>query len=258
MLPALSDTAMTTRKVHWTLATLGALAIALADAADAQEGARREEEARALVEAVLGETATERQREMHEELAAWAETVIGNAPEGPADANAEWSDDTDAMSSGANLSETLGMAWSVPPGRSEDSEVIVFMSLAVPEPSWREWSAEAARVGAPMMLRGVRPEGLAATVRAILERQSGDGAGIGIDPRLFRLFRIGHVPAVAVVPGGVPPCESPGCSADPPPAHDLVTGNIGLEAALEAIAREGDTGRQAARRQLDALRGELN
>ena len=47
------------------------------------------------------------------------------------------------------------------------------------------------------------------------------------------------------LPGGVPPCKSRGCANDPPPPFDLVTGNIGLAAALEAIAAEGGPGRDA-------------
>ena len=80
--------------------------------------------------------------------------------------------------------------------------------------------------------------------------------GIAIDPRLFRLFGIGHVPAVVVVPGGVPPCKRRGCADDAAPPFDLVSGNIGLAAALEAVAAEGGTGRQTARRYLTMLRGE--
>ena len=71
-------------------------------------------------------------------------------------------------------------------------------------------------------------------------------------------FRIGSVPAVAVVPGGVPGCTSAGCSSDPPPPHDLVTGNIGLDGALETIATETGPGRETAMRHLAVLRGETN
>ena len=65
-----------------------------------------------------------------------------------------------------------------------------------------------------------------------------------------------RVPAVAVVPGGVPPCRSRGCADDAAPPHDLVTGNIGLAAALETVAGEGAAGREAARRHLERLREE--
>ena len=201
-----------------------------------------EADAQALVDAVLGESIDEMLAEDHEELAAWAQTVIeralasgpaGNGPLVPTESSAAQG----FSGKGANT-----------------AEVLVFMSLAVPEPSWRQWSAQSARIGAPMVLRGVVEGGLAATVRAIQSRGPQDGAAI--DPRLFRLFRIGSVPAVAVVPGGVPACTSPGCSADAVPPHDLVTGNIGLEGALEAIAREDGPGREIARRHLAVLRGD--
>ena len=114
------------------------------------------------------------------------------------------------------------------------------------------------------MLRGVGVGGLPGTAKRIGERLGGaeagpgswSGAGIAIDPRLFRLFGVTRVPAVVVVPGGVPPCRSRGCTDDVPPPHDLVTGNIGLAAALEAVADEGAVGRDTARRQLERLRKE--
>ena len=139
--------------------------------------------------------------------------------------------------------------------RPHTAEIVLFTSLSVPEASWRQMARDAARIGAPLVLRGVGPDGFRATVKAIGTRLGGHDVGVAIDPRLFRLFRIARVPAVAVVPGGVPPCRSRGCSDDAPPPFDLVTGNIGLAAALEAVAAEGGSGRAAARRVLAALEG---
>ena len=138
--------------------------------------------------------------------------------------------------------------------RPRTGEVLVFMSLSVPEPSWAQWAAEAARAGAPLVLRGVSPEGLQATVKAVGGRLGGHDAGVAIDPRLFRLFGVARVPAVIAVPGGVPACASPGCADDGPPPFDIVAGNIGLAAALEAIAAEGAAGRGVARVHLERLR----
>ena len=140
-------------------------------------------------------------------------------------------------------------------GRAAGPEVVVFMSLSAPAESWRRWSREAARIGAPLVLRGFGPEGLQGTLKRIGPHLDREG-GAAIDPRLFRLFDVTVIPVVAVVPGGVPPCESRGCSADPAPPHDRIAGNIGLEAALEAVAAEGGPGRAAARRHLAALRGD--
>ena len=141
-------------------------------------------------------------------------------------------------------------------GRSNTAEVLIFMSLSVPSASWSQWAGEAAATGAPLVLRGVAAEGMRATVKAVGSRLGGHDAGVAIDPRLFRLFAIERVPAVVVVPGGVPACASRGCTDDPAPAHDRVSGNIGLAAALEAVAAEGKTGRETARRKLARLTGE--
>ena len=140
--------------------------------------------------------------------------------------------------------------------RPNTGEILVFTSLSVPAASWRQWAREAARIGAPLVLRGVGEAGLRATVNAVGERLGGAEAGVAIDPRLFRLFGVERVPAVAVVPGGVPPCGSRGCADDAPPPFDLVTGNIGLAAALEAVVSEGGAGRALAGRELERLRGE--
>ncbi len=139
-------------------------------------------------------------------------------------------------------------------GRAGTAELLIFTSLSVPAASWRQLAREAARTGAPLVLRGVGEGGLPATAREIGARLGGAEAGVAIDPRLFRLFGVTRVPAVVVVPGGVPACRSRGCADDPPPPHDRVTGNIGLAAALEAVAEEGSVARDAARGHLERLR----
>ena len=141
-------------------------------------------------------------------------------------------------------------------GRGATTELLIFASLSVPAASWRHWARDAARTGAPLVLRGVSGDGLRATVKRIGDRLGGAEAGVAIDPRLFRLFGVERVPAVVVVPGGVPRCRSRGCAGDPAPPHDRVSGNIGLAAALEAVADEGAVGRDVARRHLQRLWGE--
>ena len=147
-------------------------------------------------------------------------------------------------------------AGAVTGGRQPTAEILVFTSLSVPVASWRQWAAEAAQAGVPLVLRGVAAEGMRATVKAVGERIGQERVGIAIDPRLFRLFGVTRVPAMVVAPGGVPPCTNRGCSGDTPPPFDLVTGNIGLAAALQTISEEGSAGRDVARRYLERLRGE--
>ncbi|MCY3703630.1 MAG: type-F conjugative transfer system pilin assembly protein TrbC [Rhodospirillales bacterium] len=141
------------------------------------------------------------------------------------------------------------------PERPASPEVLLFTSLAVPAASWRSAARDAGRIGAPLVLRGVAAGSLAGTARQVRARLGDANAGVAIDPRLFRLFGIARVPAVVVVPGGVPPCRSRGCADDAPPPFDRVSGNLSLAAALEAVAAEGDAGPAVARRHLAILRG---
>lgn len=228
--------------------------VACAPAAWAQESGSSEAsdeaaaQARALVEKILGTAGAGNEGE----LESWAHSVVGEALT-RAGVNGGAGGGAGVLPAEGAAAELAG---SIAPDRARTAEVIVFASLSVPEPSWRQWSLEASRIGSPLVLRGVAEGGFPATMNRIAARGLADGGGAVIDPRLFRLFRIAHVPAVAVVPGGVPSCESPGCSADAAPPHDLVAGNVGLDGALEAIAREGGPGRETARRHLEVLKGE--
>lgn len=185
-----------------------------------------------------------------EELGRWADAVIAGAVGGTETGGP---DPTPAVPAGTAPGAGAG---ALAPARTGTAEVIVFASLSMPEASWRQWSRQAARIGTPLVLRGLGEGGFARTVERIAGRRAGDGAGATVDPRLFRLFRIAHVPAVAVVPGGVPPCTSPGCSREAPPPHDVVTGNVGLESALRIVAGEDGPGRDTARRHLARLNRE--
>lgn len=200
------------------------------------------------------------------DLEDWTRSVIADAlgragavaetPAGAvADRIAAAGDPLPAEHHGARVAEGLGARQGMNglPARQGTAEVLVFLSLAVPEASWAQWAAEAARAGAPLVLRGVSPVGLRATVTEVGWRLGGHEAGVAIDPRLFRLFGVERVPVVVAVPGGVPACASRGCADDAPPPFDSVGGNIGLGAALEAIAAEGDAARETARRHLERL-----
>ena len=197
-----------------------------------------------------------------ESLGAWSRSIVDRALER---AGAAERQTVPGSESGAGPGSVGGTAAPLPAerhagslagdaaGRGGTAEVLIFTSLSVPAASWRQWAGDAARTGAPLVLRGVGEGGLPETAKAIGERLGGAEAGVAIDPRLFRLFGVSRVPAVVVVPGGAPACRSRGCAEDAAPPHDLVTGNIGLIAALEAVADEGSAGRETARRSLERL-----
>jgi len=262
---------------HPPLRTVRLLAIALCLAgccgvAAAQETRPPEASARDLAAEVL-------RRAGDRDLGDWTRSIIDRALERAGETARRTVSGSDSGAGGAGPGPSGGTGVPLPAerhapgmaasadGRAGTAEVLIFTSLSVAPGSWRQWAREAARTGAPLVLRGVAEDGLRATVKRIGERLGGAkagpgsgpgqaGAGVAIDPRLFRLFGIRRVPAVVVVPGGVPPCRSRACAEDAAPPHDVVTGNIGLAAALEAVAEEGGPGRDTARRHLQRLRGE--
>ena len=190
-------------------------------------------------------------------VGAWTRSILGRALERAGEtARRTVAGSSDGAAAPLPAERHAGSLAGHAAGRTGTAEVLIFTSLSVPAASWRQWARDAARTGAPLVLRGVGEGGLSGTAKRIGDRLGGAEAGVAIDPRLFRLFGVTRVPAVAVVPGGVPPCSSRGCAEDPAPPHDLVTGNIGLIAALQAVAAEGTVARGAARRHLDRLRGE--
>ena len=193
-------------------------------------------------------------------LGAWTRSIIDRALERAGETAGQTVPEGSKGNAAALPAERHAGAFAGP--RRASANILIFTSLSVPAANWRQWARDAARLGAaehagpPLVLRGVGAGGLPETAKRIGDRLGGTEAGIAIDPRPFRLFGIERVPAVVVVPGGVPPCESRGCSDDPAPPHDLVTGNIGLVAALEVVAAEGEVGRAVAKAHLERLTGD--
>ena len=249
-----------TRTAHRTTALLLAVLLLAASAsgplwAEERADPDMDVEARRLVEDVLGGTGGDG----GDALGEWSRSVIERAlgragetarrtvPESGTDASAGGSHPPlPAERHARSLAGNAG-------GRNATADILVFVSLSVPAASWRQWAHDAARTGAALVLRGVGEGGLPGTAKRIGDRLGGVEAGVAIDPRLFRLFGIDRVPAVAVVPGGVPPCLSRGCAEDPAPPHDRIAGNTGLVAALRAVADEGTVARDVARHHLERL-----
>ena len=102
-------------------------------------------QARALVEEILGT----RGAANGAELESWAQSVVGEAlTRAGIDAGA--AGEAVALPAERAAAE---LASSLSPARTHTAEVIVFASLSVPEPSWRQWSLEASRIGSSLVLR---------------------------------------------------------------------------------------------------------
>jgi conjugal transfer pilus assembly protein TrbC len=141
------------------------------------------------------------------------------------------------------------------PALAGDRErLLVFISASVPRESLRRLAQQAARVGAPLVLRGVVDDDFPATaefMRDILGEPENDDRPPAtsskeihrqrkpralIDPTLFARFDVRQVPAVALVPDGACVAGIRACP-DATPAHVHVAGDVTLDYALDHIAR---------------------
>ena len=145
---------------------------------------------------------------------------------------------------------------------------IVLVSFSMPRQSLRALLDEAARIGSPVVLRGLKDGSMRATVEALLSlydidpKASGPPEGmegrtlpgLAIDPTLFRRFGVDAVPAFIVTAEPVGPCGRDGC---PVPEHLIVRGEASLAYALDVMARTARDRRLAAvaRRWLGRLEG---
>ena len=132
--------------------------------------------------------------------------------------------------------------------RYSNQRAFILVSFSMPEQSLRNVMVEADRFDMPILMRGFVKNDVVATQTAI-QRVFGDDAesiGFNIDPTMFTRFNVQAVPQVIVVADELLPCETQGCVGDIPPPHDVVKGNIPVQAALEIIANgDGDAAAEA-------------
>ncbi len=125
---------------------------------------------------------------------------------------------------------------------------LVFVSMSMPNASLRLLLADAAKIGAQLVLNGLVDDDVQATARRLLEIQGVDPeatslpegiqavAGMAIDPTLFTRLGIRQVPTF-VLPA-VPPAtcmEGQGCPAF---RHIRLSGDVRLAYALEQFAEQ--------------------
>ncbi|MFB9214276.1 type-F conjugative transfer system pilin assembly protein TrbC [Vibrio sinaloensis] len=118
--------------------------------------------------------------------------------------------------------------------------VMVFVSLTMPTNTLRQLLRQSERLGVPLIIRGVLPQGFPATVNRIeslirSESKPPIKSGFSISPDWFKQFDIKHVPAfVSIKPDKCLPKQP--CREED---FDILYGNISLYQALDYLA-EGD------------------
>lgn len=131
---------------------------------------------------------------------------------------------------------------------------IAFASTSMPPAALRAMIDDVARAGGVVVFRGL-PQNSAKALTAALSKVAKPGEqldGVGIDPRLFRAFRVEAVPAYVVTSSDFDLCDGFDC-VGPLPPHDRMIGNVTAGYALETFARGGGPGALLAAQHLARL-----
>jgi len=134
----------------------------------------------------------------------------------------------------------------------------VFVSFSMPDIALRRLLSQAQRVGAPLVLRGMVENDMNKTrikVGKLLDADKKGNTtiegGLSIDPTLYERFSISVVPSFVLTDAPVQACTQAGC---PTPEFARLAGDVTVEYALEAIAREVPAMREDAQLLLATMR----
>lgn len=117
----------------------------------------------------------------------------------------------------------------------EQPAVLVFISFSMPNESVKGWMNDAARIHAPILIRGLVNNSFKDTVQKISTLVQDNRGGVQVDPTAFERFHITQVPAVVVQNTECPETQS--CVDK----YDVIYGDVKLEYALRKIASQKST-----------------
>jgi len=139
--------------------------------------------------------------------------------------------------------------------RKTGSNVIVFVSFAMPDAALRQLARDATKAGATLVTQGFVNNSATDTAVAI-NRVFGSETEVGfaVDPTAFHRFAVTAVPTVISLEKPLTACKTRHCADDPTPSHDRIAGNATLAYMLEALKERGEIATAAADEALFKLR----
>ena len=115
--------------------------------------------------------------------------------------------------------------------QSKISNLAIFISLSMPDNVIRQLNAEAEKLGANLVIRGMLDNDMAKTTKRVYELEA---SNVTIDPELFKKFEIQTVPTIVIYHKVCSECVMSTSS------YDKVSGNITLNSALRLFSETGD------------------
>lgn len=139
------------------------------------------------------------------------------------------------------------------PAETDNPELIVFVSLSMPEESLKRIGEQAKRAGAVVAFRGLkyglRNGGWNRSMEA-LKPVADTGADVQIHPELFARYNVRSVPTLVVASSPKQGCQEDACEAQ----SAAVAGDVSLDYALDHLADRRDEIGRIARERLKRLR----
>lgn len=138
----------------------------------------------------------------------------------------------------SNASTVVPIQQSQNPETATPGDVLIFISLGMPDQSLQQWFEQASRIHAPLVIRGLVDDSFPATQQRIATLIGGDEnkkIAVVLDPRLFVDYQITQVPAVVVRNRSLQCLPTQSCPTIYP--YDVVYGDVPLDTALRTIAR---------------------
>jgi conjugal transfer pilus assembly protein TrbC len=132
--------------------------------------------------------------------------------------------------------------------------LLVFVTLAMPEPTLKLVIDQAARARAVLVLRGLEHASIrrtAAHVRQLIGQEQVEWL---IDPQAFDRYGVEQAPTFVLVKAGAQASDCARGSCIAPEAFASVTGDVSIAYALEAIARRAPRFQPETRLFLDRMR----
>ena len=120
--------------------------------------------------------------------------------------------------------------------------LLIFVTLAMPRENLALLAADAKRIGATLLLRGLQDNSMGKTARAI-RRVSGDsGGGWAIDPTAYARFGVSTVPAFVLAPDKVVTQQAQ-CTGTCLSLAEvaMVSGDVSVRYALETMKQRNPT-----------------
>lgn len=116
------------------------------------------------------------------------------------------------------------------------SDLMIFVSMSMPEQMLQQYAAQAKRFNAVLMMRGFVGDKMSIT-KDVLQRLNASGAQWEISPEPFKTFKIDKVPAIVLATAESASITEEGCAK--PETYTAVFGDLSVYDALDKMSLLG-------------------